>query len=719
MKHIVKTVSRFLLLSLTLGCGFFAFNQNNRSITPNYADGDSSSQKRTYTAADFAGELQADPEELEVSLVQNTTTSTSQSLNFAFKSKTLVGYSNATKDFVINISDPAFTGDLSNPVGDDFDNFDEETGLPIFDGELLYILGSFRGNSDDFFVPSTLEYSETFIISVSSIASDCVTADGAQYNGKNTWYKEGGTKLKYHKIHIPTTIATIGSGAFTGVPSDVTIAYEGSSIPEGFATDWTDCPSSQITLGSYDGSDARKSQSVGTKIDDIVDEHGRPVDFCLGCNSVKGSKYEGEQYDRPLVIEFNVVKQSNPSEVVRTVFDELPLANTNDSAYDSVGNISALSYSRLLGYKLGADEIIDPHSIVFHNIMKFIKGAGASIDTSVQYYAKPSKFPELMDLSKLVSIKATSNSTFAGFSRFSLSMDKNLDITSEKYPEPHSLYLDVKSDFYEQNKTKILAGLTDIRYSIYNLYLSSYHFVYEGRGREIKDFTIGISSPISYQTLDTDKNNSISLLVSHEDIRKRGQEIGMDLSDFSADKVKTFELVNLTIQMDLLTTSDSGSRAVLAKSQVNYKFAYVTVRDNEKLNVFNWNIFLIIFLVGYVVLFAAGSFILYRYKKEKYKNDEFRRVNDKKYLKSAILYGLGFAVIAYAIIFITMRAVGFSNTIVSFNPTDPLLIAFAVAGMIIGGYFIVLAIKAVKAEQERRKAIRLRLNEDVEDDGTK
>ena len=36
----------------------------------------------------------------------------------------------------------------------------EETGLPIFDGELLYILGSFRGNSDDFFVPSTLEYSE-------------------------------------------------------------------------------------------------------------------------------------------------------------------------------------------------------------------------------------------------------------------------------------------------------------------------------------------------------------------------------------------------------------------------------------------------------------------------------------------------------------------------------------------------------------------------------
>ena len=33
-------------------------------------------------------------------------------------------------------------------------------------------------------------------------------------------------------------------------------------------------------------------------------------------------------------------------------------------------------------------------------------------------------------------------------------------------------------------------------------------------------------------------------------------------------------------------------------------------------------------------------------------------------------------------------------------------------------FFIVYIIKLVKAEKERRKAIRLKLNEDVEDDGT-
>ena len=74
MKHNVKTVSRFLLLSLTLGCGFFALGQNNRSLSAAHAEGEASStQQRTYTAADFADEVPVDPEQLDVSLIQSTT----------------------------------------------------------------------------------------------------------------------------------------------------------------------------------------------------------------------------------------------------------------------------------------------------------------------------------------------------------------------------------------------------------------------------------------------------------------------------------------------------------------------------------------------------------------------------------------------------------------------------------------------------------------------
>ena len=301
------------------------------------------------------------------------------------------------------------------------------------------------------------------------------------------------------------------------------------------------------------------------------------------------------------------------------------------------------------------------------------------------------------------------NSTFAGYSMFTLKMDKNLSITSERYPEPHSLYLDVKTDIYEQNKAAIESGKTKIRYSLYNLYNSSFHFQYLGKGNELKDVVIPVSSLISYQTLDSNKGNLVSVLL-------KDSQIG---PDFKPKKVRLFELQDITIQMDLLTTSDSGSASILGKSSISYKFAYITVIDTEKnISVFNWNVFLIVFFIAYVVVYAAAAFITYKVMKEKFKNDEFRRVNDKKFLKQAVLGGLGLGVVLCAVLFIYMRTVGFKNTIVVFNPTDPLLIAFAIAGMIIVGYFIVYVIKLVKAERERRKAIRLKLNEDVADDGT-
>ena len=707
MKHIVKTVSRFLLASLILGCGFFALQQNKQNWTANYAEEESPSvSQKTYTAADFADEVQADPEELDVSLIQSNTTGTSQSLNFAFKSKTLVVYTTAKNDFVVNITDSAFTGDANAPVGEEFDNFDEETNLPLLEGEIMYITGAtVSRDGGDVTIPSTLTLDGTFIINVTAIASHCITADGAQYKGNNTWYDISGTELKFNKVYIPSSVKTIYSNAFTGVPDGVTVFYEGESLPAGFASDWIDKPTN-VTLGQY-GKESNRARKVGNKLDDVTDEHGRPVNFVLGCKQ-DGNKYVGEQYDRPLVVQFDKVTKSNGAETKReTIFEALPLSNTTGSAYDSVGRISALDYSRLLNYKLGPGEEIDDNSIIFHNIMKF--GEGVNINTTQRYFAKPAiKYLEKVDLSRLVSFEASKNYTFAGYSMFSLTMDKNLSITSSKYEKPHSYYLDVKSDFYEQNRSKIEQGLTEIRYSLYNLYLSSYHFIYEGKDG-LKDIVVPVSSAISYQILEKDAGNKVSIILKNKDVAE----------DFSADKVKTFELVNITIQMDLLTTSDSGSKSVLAKSQASYKFAYITVVDNQDIKVFNWNIFLLIFLVVYIAVYCAIAFVMYKIRKEKYKNDEFRRVNDKKYLKSAILYGFGGLVIAYAIIFILMRSVGFANTIVAFNPTDPLLIAFAIAGMIIGGYFIVLAIKSIKIEKERRKAIRLKLNEDVEDDGTK
>lgn len=709
MKNIRKTMSRLLMLGLTVGFSFFAFSQKLDGFSANYAEGEETTSLgetsgRVYTAADFAGEEEASSEELTASIVQSTTTDSSQSLNISFRSKTLVGFKTGRGNYIVTITDPNFTGEPSSPVPEGYDKYDEDSGLPILEGVVSFVIGG--GQNKEVCLPSTLTQAETFVIKVTGIEANCVTANGEEYNGKNKWVDVTvveGKEIKNPRItsiYIPNTIEHVAKNAFTGVPADVTIAYEDESLPEGvFEDGWTDA--ANITYGTYKTKSLKKA-NVGGTADDLVDELGRPISFVLGCQ--KDNKHTGEEYDRPLVIQYDKVTNGQRE----TIYEALPLTNTVGNSYDSVGKISSLVYSRLLGYKLGPGESIDDESIIFHNIMK--ASNDSVIDTSKTYWIKPViGYSEKQDLSHLVTFKSTGSSTFAGFSMFTLSMDKNLSITSDKYPEPHSLYLDVKQDLYEQNKLQIEKGNTVIRYSLYNLYLSSYHFIYEGSNGELKDITVPISTVISYQTLDHDKGNKVSILLENKKVAP----------DFSAEKVRTFELVNITIQMDLFATSSSGSTTVLGKSAISYKFAYITVRNDVKETVFNYNIFLVIFFVAYIALFAVAAFVLYKVLKEKYKNDEFRRVNDKKYVKKALLYGAGSTLIVAAIVFIAMRVGGFANTIVVFNPTDPLLIIFSIVGMIVGGYFIVQAIKAIKVGRERRKAIRLRLNEDVEDDGTK
>ena len=691
MKHIIKTVSRYLLLGLVAGCGFFALSENRSGYVPTFAEEEAPAKQ--YSASDFVDEEQASASELAVSLIESNTTSTSQSLNFSFKSITLEGFKTARGNYIVSITDPNYTGNVNAPVPEDYELFDEETGLPILEGSVSFVIGG--GQNKEVCLPSTMTREGSFIIKVTTISSHCVTETGEEYNGKNAWYDEN-NNLRITGIYIPDTMEKVEANAFTNVPSEVKIAYEGDTLPAGFESGWTDAAT--ITYGEYK-TKSQKNANVGGKVDDMSE----PVNFILG--SKQGGNNIGEQYDRPLVIQYDKLKADGSKE---TIYEALPLTNTVGNPYDSVGKISSLSNSRLLSYKLGPGESIDDDSIILHNLMK--ASDKSEIDTSKTYWAKPNlTYAEKLDISRLLTFKASSNSTFAGYSVFSLTMDKNLSIVSEKYPEPHSLYLDVKTDLYEQNKLQIDKGQTVIRYSLNNLYLSSYRFVYEGRGGELKEVIIPITSVIYYQVLNNDVNNKVSIILKNKDVA----------DDFSANKVRTFEIMNVTVQMDLFTTSNTGSTSVLGKSAITYKFAYLTVRNDEKLHVFNWNIFLVIFFIAFVALYAAGAFALYKILKEKFKNDEFRRINDKRYRKKAILFGVGFTIIAGAIVFILMRVSGFANTVVAFNPTDPILIVFSVAGMIIGGYFIVLLVKAIKVEKERRKAIRLKLNEDVEDDGTK
>ena len=127
---------------------------------------------------------------------------------------------------------------------------------------------------------------------------------------------------------------------------------------------------------------------------------------------------------------------------------------------------------------------------------------------------------------------------------------------------------------------------------------------------------------------------------------------------------------------------------------------------------------LIIVAIIYIVVFVAGTIGLYFFLKNKYKNDEFRRMKNKPFIIKALLFLLGSMVVVFDIIFIVLRGTALNNAIVVFNPADAFIIVLSVLSVIIIGYFVKYLVGVIKTEKERRRIIKLKLNEDVEDDGT-
>ena len=138
----------------------------------------------------------------------------------------------------------------------------------------------------------------------------------------------------------------------------------------------------------------------------------------------------------------------------------------------------------------------------------------------------------------------------------------------------------------------------------------------------------------------------------------------------------------------------------------------------EKANLFDINAFLIILLIAYIVIFVGTTIGLYFYLKNKYKNDEFRRMKNKSYFTKAALFLFGSLVVLFDLVFIVLRASALNNAIVVYNPADAYIIVLSVMSVVIIGYFIKYMVGVIKTNKERRRIIKLKLNEDVDDDGT-
>ena len=257
----------------------------------------------------------------------------------------------------------------------------------------------------------------------------------------------------------------------------------------------------------------------------------------------------------------------------------------------------------------------------------------------------------------------------------------------------------------ETNLSAILAGNIRFRYTFSSLNMASIIVSYR-KGGEIIEKELPISSPSPVIEINQESNNPVSFLINNDLLE------GIDTKDILAVGVS-----GMTVNIHLY---NAESHNVVQNTQYINVFGNIEVLpySENALSFFNINVYLLVFYLALTALYAILAVVLFFYKKNKYKNDEFRRMRPKAYVKSALLGYVGLLLVTAAVNFAVMRFGVFYSTVPTFNPIDAFVIAFVIFGAIAIGFFIKNAVAAIKLMKKRKEIKKLHLDADVADDGT-
>ena len=142
----------------------------------------------------------------------------------------------------------------------------------------------------------------------------------------------------------------------------------------------------------------------------------------------------------------------------------------------------------------------------------------------------------------------------------------------------------------------------------------------------------------------------------------KNTEIG---EGFKTSEMKGFGIYNLGITLDIMNTE---THQAIGHSSVSTRFGYLNVEQvdaDSKLPTDNLDSALILTTIIYAVIMIAAIIATYFYKKIKFKNDEFRRLNPSMFAKNAIL---AFFLVGFIVLFVTfciMRWGFLDNTLAS------------------------------------------------------
>ena len=623
---------------------------------------------------DFSGETLVG-DDLSVSLMAASTTGYSTAYDIKFSTGgdafydtenmvNVLGNDDSLMDFYVNEFSPLTTEEKSQWRRD------------VREGrkDTLYYEGyihSFEMNNSKVYVPRTLsrgeyQYDAVFTVNITSIASNAF-----------------GSNARVTDLYIPKEIEYIPADAFTAAPELEHIYCEATTAPAGFEAGWDAGKAVEWGIDIYAG-DANKYENTSTI---ATREVGDPtINYILGYYPELGDQY-------PLTLEYELMQGQSSLGIKYVEFNKI--SKLKD--YDGVGKGIA-SYSTLLTFVIEHEknQSVNYESLRLHNIFYALSSMheGKQVwepDFSRRYYSLTHRVYDIEnDLNDFIKINFERVTTFNGYT----SVNTKIDVVKKGL-----VYKTLKPNFYQKYEKDLKSGAARLRFRFTGLMNANYH-VYYGN----KDRHLSIETPIGQYILKGYEDNNFTVTLKNSSVK----------SDFTAEDLKALSLNNISISIDIVKND-----VILTKTAVTVSFGAIYLMRGQALNEFNLNVFFLVFTIGYLVAAAAASTALFIYFKRKYKNDEFRRLKPKQFIKKAIIYSLTSLVVVLFVLFVVMRLTCFHNSIVVYNPLDVFVIINGIATIIIIGYYIKNLVGFIKANKQRKRALRLGLQNDEADDGTK
>ena len=643
----------------------------------------------------------------------------------------------ATETIFAVIDDANWSKDFTDPYRDD-----SKSALGL-EGYVREILDS--NTNPNVKIPEKFIYDANLTVNVKTIKANTLKF-AKPYDGNIT------------SITIPAGVENIEANAFTNVPEGVTIYCEAASRPIGWLDNWCKSASSSPVNVSWGQAVPAADKNVNVaNIDHKVRLADNPTTYILGYKYTHQDKYycqtckewiaaedvhDGKcpkghnvtvmedktpEYNLPIVLNYEV--ENTVTHAKREVWYEMKLVSeeetsTSVSYFDSV---KTNPHTRSFDILLGENEKFVPDSLVIHNVYraktvrimtKVVDDNGAVSekpmpymipDTSITYSVDGVKrYDHEINIGAVVKTNFESITKFTDYSNITMNVDKVL---------PSYWYQGVSSDIRISNEPLIESGAYSIRYALYNLTNSFYRITYYSPTfNEEVTAVIPIKTPEGVVVLDKDVGNKVSFMIHESDVSyKKGDQTA---ADFKIENMHKFEIIGLTINIHLWNNEKSTK---VGRTDVSIHFGALDIMpETPRAKIYNIGTFFWVFVGGFTVAFAAGSVALFFYLKNKYKNDEFRRMKPKKYITGAIVGYIGSLVLAITIVFISFRFGRFSNSIATHNPIDVFIVIPGIISLIFIGYFIKFLIGKYKADKERKRILKLKLNEDnAKDDGTK